>query len=295
MNKFIFIIIISLSLNSFGAENSLLTLKQQLDRLQREVNDLSKSVFSSSKNSTNKTNNNSSDTSDLTAFDLRIYDLEKDIKKLNNNFEELIFQIDDLSNLYKNLNLDMSNILLENSTTEKNEKSSDLIEQNILGSLIINSEDLSKIDKLSNNLDKVSDKAENIEIQTNPEDEFQKAFDMIRGQQFDDAKKKFREFIKNYPENILSGSAHYWLGEIYLLKKEYREAALVLAEGFQKYPKSAKAPDMLYKLSESLILIDKKDDACSTLNKLINEFAKDKIVIKAKNNLIELNCPANAE
>ena len=30
-----------------NAEDSLLTLKQQLDRLQREVNDLSKSVFAS--------------------------------------------------------------------------------------------------------------------------------------------------------------------------------------------------------------------------------------------------------
>ena len=30
-----------------NAEDSLLTLKQQLDRLQREVNDLSKSVFTS--------------------------------------------------------------------------------------------------------------------------------------------------------------------------------------------------------------------------------------------------------
>ena len=42
---------------------------------------------------------------------------------------------------------------------------------------------------------------------------------------------------------ILAGSAHYWLGEIYLLKKENREAALVFAEGYQKYPQSIKAPD----------------------------------------------------
>ena len=41
------------------AEESMLTLKQQLDRLQREVNDLSKSVFkNSNKSYENFTDNN---------------------------------------------------------------------------------------------------------------------------------------------------------------------------------------------------------------------------------------------
>ena len=61
MNKFIFIIIISLSLNSFGAENSLLTLKQQLDRLQREVSDLSQNLFSDPSNSKSQKSNDIAD------------------------------------------------------------------------------------------------------------------------------------------------------------------------------------------------------------------------------------------
>ena len=74
------------------AQDSLLTLKQQLDRLQREVNDLSKSVFTSTRDRIENKEKIDETTSsiDLTAFDLRIYDLEKDIKKLNNSFEELI-------------------------------------------------------------------------------------------------------------------------------------------------------------------------------------------------------------
>ena len=36
---------------------------------------------------------------------MRIYDLEKDIKTLNLNFEEVIFQIDELKKLYKELNI----------------------------------------------------------------------------------------------------------------------------------------------------------------------------------------------
>ena len=74
-----------------------------------------------------------------------------------------------------------------------------------------------------------------------PEDQFQQAFDLLRNQRFDEAKTSFLMFIEDNNENILSGTAHYWLGEIYLLKKEYREAALILAEGYQKFPNSIKS------------------------------------------------------
>ena len=67
----------------------------------------------------------------------------------------------------------------------------------------------------------------------------------------------------------LAGSAHYWLGEILLLQKEYREAALVFAEGYQKYPESVKSPESLYKLAETLVKIEKKDEACNTLNQFV--------------------------
>ena len=107
-----------------NAEDSLLTLKQQLDRLQREVNDLSKSVFTSKRDSfeQQEKTDDTTGTIDLTAFDLRIYDLEQDIKKLNNSFEELIFQIDDLTQLYKELNVDLSTLSLkiENSIKKNN-------------------------------------------------------------------------------------------------------------------------------------------------------------------------------
>ena len=89
MNKIIILVLSLFCFSSLSAKDSLLTIKQQLDRMQREVNDLSQFVFKDSEN--NPTN----DLSDFTAFDLRMYDLEKDIKKLNENYEELIFAIDD--------------------------------------------------------------------------------------------------------------------------------------------------------------------------------------------------------
>ena len=292
-----------------NAEDSLLTLKQQLDRLQREVNDLSKSVFTSKRDNyeQQEITDDSTKVIDLTAFDLRIYDLEKDIKKLNNSFEELIFQIDDLNLLYKELNIKLSTLSLkiENSIKKNNLEeeidenstlsNSEIKEENTLGSLVINSEDLSESKSTSQNQKLKSLEEEKNIPNFSPEDQFQLAFDLLRNQRFEEAKDSFLLFIEENKDNTLSGTAHYWLGEIYLLKKEHREAALILAEGYQKFPQSVKAPDMLYKLSESLVLIDKKNDACSTLMKLDKEYPDNKLKSKAAKKVSELNCTISSE
>ena len=302
MIKYIIFSLFLLFCSFSNAEDSLLTLKQQLDRLQREVNDLSKSVFTSKRDNFEQQEkvDDSTNTIDLTAFDLRIYDLEKDIKKLNNSFEELIFQIDDLNQLYKELNIDLSTLSLkiENSIKKNNldEKinenktllNSEIKEENTLGSLVINSEDLSESESTSQN-QQVKSSEESL-LNLSPEDQFQLAFDLLRNQRFEESKTSFLVFIEENNDSTLSGTAHYWLGEIYLLKKEYREAALILAEGYQKYPQSIKAPDMLYKLSESLVFIDKKNDACSTLIKLDKEYPDNKLKSKVAKKVSELNC-----
>ena len=306
MFKYLVIILCFFVNFELQSKESLLTLKQQLDRLQREVSDLSQSVFKESRDKTNiKEDNNS--TSNLTAFDLRIYDLEKDIKTLNQNFEELIFQIDDLKKLYEELNLNLSTKLLSQNNDDIKDSNKDIVsldnsneiltveDKNILGTLVINSEDLTDNSENKSIDNTNEDNNISFEKNMNPEQEFQNAFDLIRNQQFSDAKKSLQKFIEKYQDDKLVGSAHYWLGEIYLLKKEYREAALTFAEGYQNFPLSFKAPDMLYKLSDSLHSIEKKNEACSTLEKLIKEFPKNKLAFKAKTKLVSFNCVSDFE
>ena len=94
MLKYFSIIFFSLfSLNVYSNDN-LLTIQQQLERLQREVSDLSQTVFSNQNNS--KVNSDSDLVNNLSAIDMRIYDLEKDIKNLTGNIEEVFFQLEDL-------------------------------------------------------------------------------------------------------------------------------------------------------------------------------------------------------
>ena len=306
MYKYFFAVItlffISTNVNS---NENLLTIQQQLERLQREVSDLSQTVFSNQSNT--NTNQSSDVVTNLSAIDMRIYDLEKDVKNLTANIEEVFFQLEDISikiNNFQEVVLNLENRILgivkENQKTN-NQDSQDIINdnnqktnasnENSLGSLKITMEDNNNSDtnntqEDNNDLQKTEDEKPKL----SPEDQFQVAFDNIRNKNWDESKKLLIEFIENNPENQLSGSAHYWLGELYILENQHRDAALIFAEGYQKFPDSIKAPDILYKLSESLYQVNKVNESCKTLEMLILDFPKNKFIKNAKKLIQNYGC-----
>ncbi len=296
---FLFFFIIFLSSNLFSNESSL-TIQQQIERLQREVSDLSKSIFSNQSVSNSSNDNNL--VSNLSAIDMRIYDLEKDVKNLNAQLEEILFQIEDITKIINNFESTFSDInnnliSLKDKNKISDQKESDNIaidkvskDENTLGSLKIESENNTL--ESQSYVETPDDTNDVIEDNKNisPEDQFQIAFDYIRDRKYDDAKNLLELFIKNNPENQLSGSAHYWLGELNILDKQYRDAALIFAEGYQKFPKSIKAPDMLYKLSQSLFEVNKNVEACKTMEKFLNDYPKHKLVKKININLLDKGC-----
>jgi tol-pal system protein YbgF len=299
MFKYFIFILFLFFFNLLNAdESSLLSVKQQLDRLQREVNDLSKEVYSGVEGKELKQSQSVQNNSNLTALDLRIYDLENDMQKLNENFEELIFQIDDLKILFEELSLNVTtkSINKENISNNQNiiadsniETTKNLIglEENSLGNITINAENLSEDNKELLTENQITEKAI---INLSPEEEFQQAFTLLRGQKYEGALKAFQDFKNNHQKNILSGSAHYWLGEIYLLNKEYQKAALEWGEGYETYPKSIKAPDMLYKLSESLVYLNKIEASCGALKTFTEKFTDNKLMSTVNNKIISLEC-----
>ena len=291
--------------NNLIAEENLLTIKQQLDRLQRDVNDLSKSFYNNpAQQIQNSEQNNNIQSINFAAIDIRIYDLEKDIKNLTMNIEEILFQLDEIntkiSEVEENFVNSNNNIPNESSINLDNENQNLELktnnEDNTLGELKITSENENSYNEEEVQSDQTLNNQQlEDNINLSPEDQFQAAFDLIRGKKYEDAKLALSNFIINNSENQLSGSAHYWLGELFVLEKNYREAALIFAEGYQKYSKSIKAPEMLYKLSEALIKIEKKSEACNTLTKLTKDFSKHKITKKAENKILEISCDISVE
>ncbi len=295
MIKYILLVFfLSISFSSYSNEN-LLTLQQQIERLQREVSDLSKTLYSDDNNQTNISDQN---ISSFSALDIRLYDLEKDVKNLNALFEEILFQIDDFKALSENLELSFQKLEQEliNNSVNKNEVSyekqakvteEDLAsnQDNTLGTIIISDENIN-----TNSLSTLQND-EIVELANlTPEQQFQKAFDNIRDKKYLEARQSLNNFINNNPENQMSGTAHYWLGELFILENKYRDAALIFAEGLQNYPESIKAPDMLFKLANSLIKVEKKEDACRTMNKFLEDYPNKKNSKNARRFIIENNC-----
>jgi tol-pal system protein YbgF len=86
------------------------------------------------------------------------------------------------------------------------------------------------------------------------------------------AAKSFAKLVSAYPNDPLAGSAQYWVGESYYVRKEYKKAADSFLTGYRKYSGSEKAPDTLLRLGMSLAALGQKDAACSTFQELKDKF-----------------------
>ena len=301
ISLFLLLFILSISLNKSFAEDAL-TIKQQLDRIMEEVKDFNKAVFNKSfDNEKLNSLDESIDAERFTSIDIRIYDLEKDIKNLTLQFEEILFKLDDISNDMVDLEskliskFEKSNIEPRKENIENNKAATDedleIEEKNTLGKIVI-SDDNTKNVKEPSELNVEKEKNSLLQEVSNlkPEEQMQYALDQMMKKNYNDSKNILDHFIENFPENQLSGSAHFWLGKIYLFETNYRKAAIVFGEGVQKFPNSIKAPEMYYELAKSLKEMDKIPESCKTLTLLEqnyegNKFTKDPEKIKDK-----LNC-----
>ena len=301
ISLFLLLFILTINLNKSFAEEAL-TIKQQLDRIMEEVKDLNKAVFNKSfDNEKLNSLDESIDAERFTSIDIRIYDLEKDIKNLTLQFEEILFKLDDISNDMVDLEskliskFEKSNIEPRKENIENNKATTDedleIEEKNTLGKIVI-SDDNTKNVKEPSELNVEKEKNSLLQEVSNlkPEEQMQYALDQMMKKNYNDSKDVLDHFIQNFPENQLSGSAHFWLGKIYLFETNYRKAAIVFGEGVQKFPNSIKAPEMYYELAKSLKEMDKISESCKTLTLLEqnyegNKFTKDPEKIKDK-----LNC-----
>ncbi|MBI29539.1 MAG: tol-pal system protein YbgF [Pelagibacteraceae bacterium] len=284
LQTILFVFFAYITLGSIAKAENIENVLQSLERLEKNVIDLQKRVYSGDNNFEITADNNLD--GNFAAFDMRIRDLENEIKYLNTYVEEYIIRIDELNEKLNDLLLQQSQNLINNNIEKNNLESQSETENQdqSLGTLSITNESSTE---QSVELQEVKDK---LLPDVSPEEQFQYAFDFLRAQQLDEAKIALKEFININNDHSLAGSANYWLGEIIFLEGSYKEAALVFAEGYQKYPDSVKVPEMLLRLGVSLSKINKENQACITLNELIAKYPESRLVPKAKIELSNLSC-----
>jgi tol-pal system protein YbgF len=113
-------------------------------------------------------------------------------------------------------------------------------------------------------------------------EQYNAAFGLLKQADYPGAEGALKTFIQRYPNDPLTGSAQYWLGETYYARGRYAEAASAFAEGYKNYPKGTKAPDDLLKLGMSLARANQKQNACVAFAQLDHDFPHAATVVKER-------------
>ena len=117
-----------------------------------------------------------------------------------------------------------------------------------------------------------------------PLEQYEFATSFLKVGDYNMAERAFREFVDINPDNDLSGNAQYWYAETFRIRQLYTDAASAYLEGYQKYPKSEKAPINLLKLGVSLVQIGEKDQGCLMIAGVKKQYpnATQSVLQKAK-------------
>jgi tol-pal system protein YbgF len=282
-----------------------------LKQLREDIKTLEKAVYSQDV----KTNISSGDLSIgsndvLTKHLLKLSELEEQFKTLTNNFEEINFKLDKLSNRITKVQSDnqMRFQDLENSDVKKSSKkikklpgsgqAQDLGQALEIG--VAASDEAAKeqiqqtqsVESAGTVIAETAERTEKILPDTNPEEQYKFAVSFIKVGDYDTAELALREFVDSNPKHKLAGNAQYWYGETFRVRQLYQDAATAYLNGYQKYPKSTKAPVNLLKLGVMLVQIGEKDQGCSMIIGVKVQYPKanQSVIQKAEYEKKKFNC-----
>ena len=109
---------------------------------------------------------------------------------------------------------------------------------------------------------------------------FTESHALLIGGNFSGAEDAFTGFLSKYPKSKSAADAQYYLGESLLYQDDYPKAAGAYGKLIKDYPTSSNAPTGLVKLARAMRLMDKRTEACRTLDLMGKQFPKASAVAK---------------
>jgi tol-pal system protein YbgF len=113
-----------------------------------------------------------------------------------------------------------------------------------------------------------------------PKDTYDLAYGYILRREYALAEDTFRVFLRRFPNDRLSSDAQYWLGESLFQRQRYRDAAEMFLNISTKFETSAKAPDSLLRLGQSLAGLGEKDAACASFAEVGRKYPRASVSVK---------------
>ncbi|ETO92264.1 tol-pal system protein YbgF [Legionella oakridgensis] len=112
-------------------------------------------------------------------------------------------------------------------------------------------------------------------IHANPADEqisYLAAYELIKNKKYDEATNAMQTYISQYPQSGYAANAQYWLGELYMLKKDYPKAIEHFEAVLQQFPSSSKSAASLLKIGYALAASGKNNEAKQRLQQVIKNY-----------------------
>jgi tol-pal system protein YbgF len=285
-----------------------------LELIQKDLRTLEKAVYSDNFSasvqpsvSSSTLDQNSEEV--LTRHLLKLSEIEKQFQELTNKSEEINFKLDKLSTRMTKFQADNQVRFqqLENQAStinvNKDQQVSSLPKEDKeeflpgssqpqdLGSISykdtetqLETQQTQSIDTTQTIVTETFQAEEKILPDTTPEKQYEFAISFLKVGDYNTAERAFREFVLSNSEHDLAGNAQYWYAETFRIRQLYTDAASAYLEGYQKYPKSKKAPINLLKLGVSLVQIGEKDQGCLMITGVEKHYPKanQSVLQKAK-------------
>jgi len=122
-------------------------------------------------------------------------------------------------------------------------------------------------------------------VDANYESSYREAFDKFQKGSYEDAIKRFSQFVATYSNTPLAPNAYFWLGESYMNIRNYDQAILNFQEVIEKYPKSDKVPRALLSQAEAFYYFKDKKSSTTLLKKIIELYPKSEEAVIAERKL----------
>ena len=283
---------------------------QELQILQKDIKTLEKAVYSqpgTGMSSSGKTSNNNDDV--LTQHLLKLSDLEEQFKILTNNFEEVSFKLDKLSSRITKVQADNQLRFqeLERSGLDQGTStvSSGIIklpgsgEAQDLGGVsdsdIASLEQVQKtqsVESVGTVVTETAQRTEKILPETSPEEQYKFAISFLKVGDYETAEFALREFVDVNSNHDLAGNAQFWYGETFRIRQLYQDAATAYLDGYQKYPKSKKAPRNLLELGVMMVQLGEKTQGCKMILGIKKQYptASQSVIQRAEYNRKKFGC-----
>ena len=282
---------------------------QELQILQKDIKTLEKAVYSQPGTGMSSGQASNSNDDVLTQHLLKLSDLEEQFKILTNNFEEINFKLDKLSSRITKVQVDnqMRFQDLERSGLDQGTStvSSGIIklpgsgEAQDLGGVsdsdIASLEQVQKtqsVESVGTVVTETAQRTEKILPETSPEEQYKFAISFLKVGDYETAEFALREFVDVNSNHDLAGNAQFWYGETFRIRQLYQDAATAYLDGYQKYPKSKKAPRNLLELGVMMVQLGEKTQGCKMILGVKKQYptASQSVIQRAEYNRKKFGC-----